>query len=126
MSKIICAQQKEQIAIDFQRAAFLERAGRFEEAAILYEKHGLWDRAGSTRAKGRQVAIKSTNISLDINSLLKQISDGGIVAIYRCPNCGGKLKVSKNTTLSSLKVCEHCNSEIQTMDLVDFLKTALS
>lgn len=63
---------------------------------------------------------------MDLNTLLKQVRDGGIVVIYRCPSCGGKLKVGKDTSVESLKVCEHCGSEIETIELADFLKTALS
>jgi hypothetical protein len=43
-----------------------------------------------------------------------------------CPSCGGKLKINKNTTVDSLKICEHCNSEIESMDLAGFLKTVLT
>jgi DNA-directed RNA polymerase subunit RPC12/RpoP len=63
---------------------------------------------------------------VDLNSLLKQIAEQGIVAVYRCPHCGGKLKIGKETSETNLRICEHCGSEIETMDLADFLKTALS
>jgi DNA-directed RNA polymerase subunit RPC12/RpoP len=104
----------------------LERAGRFEEAARFYETWDLFDKAGAARAKGRGVTITTRNISVDINSLLRQIKDGGIVAVYRCPHCGGKIKISKDSNLSTLAKCEHCGTQIEAMDLADFLKTVLS
>jgi DNA-directed RNA polymerase subunit RPC12/RpoP len=48
------------------------------------------------------------------------------VAVYRCPHCGGKLKIDKDARMDKLRVCEYCGSEIETMDLADFLRTALS
>jgi len=102
------------------------KAGRFEDAAQFYEKRGMYEEAGRIRAKGREILVKDMNIKVDLNALLKQISEGGIVAVYRCPNCGGKLKIGKETTVASLRTCEHCGSEIQTVDLADFLKTVLS
>jgi DNA-directed RNA polymerase subunit RPC12/RpoP len=64
--------------------------------------------------------------TLDLNELIRQVREEGIVVVYRCPNCGGKLKISKDTNVEALKVCEHCGSEIETVDLADSLRTALS
>ena len=57
---------------------------------------------------------------------LKRVSSASREYAGPCPFCGGKLKVNKNSTLDSLKICEHCGSEIESMDLADFLKTALT
>jgi DNA-directed RNA polymerase subunit RPC12/RpoP len=108
-------------------ASNIERAGRPLDAADIYEKKlKMYDKARVLRERDKQVTIKSTNVSLDLNQLLQQVKDGGIVAVYRCPHCGGKLKVDKNVDITKLKICEHCGSEIESMDLADFLKTALS
>jgi len=40
--------------------------------------------------------------------------------------CSTPLKISKDTRIESLKVCEHCGSEIEAVDVADFLRTALS
>jgi hypothetical protein len=104
----------------------LKTSGNFEGAAKVYEEMGLYEEAGKVRASNKEISIKKTEVKLDLNNLLRQISDGGIVAIYRCPNCGGKLKIGKDTKPSSLRTCEHCQSEMSTMDISDFLKTALS
>lgn len=104
----------------------LERVGRPLDAANGYEKLKMYDKARELREKDKQVVVKGTNVTIDLNRLLQQVKDGGIVAVYRCPHCGGKLKVDKNVDIAKLKVCEHCGSEIESMDLADFLKTALS
>jgi len=101
-------------------------SGNFEKAAEIYEEFGMYEEAGKTRARGKEIRIKKTEVSVDLNSLLRQLKDGGVVAVYRCPHCGGKLKIDKTVSMDKLKVCEHCGSEIETMDLADFLKTALS
>lgn len=104
----------------------LTTARRFEDAAKLYEKLGMYTEAGKVRAEGGEIRVKRTEVSIDLNSLLREVKEGGIVVVYRCPHCGGKVKVSKETNLDSLKHCEHCGSEIETVDLAEFLKTALS
>jgi uncharacterized protein with PIN domain len=76
--------------------------------------------------KDKQVIVKRTDVSVNLNELIKQIREGGIVAMYRCPHCNGTLKINNKTPLESLKTCEHCGSKIETVDLADFLRTALS
>lgn len=104
----------------------LERCGRTQDAAKIFEELCMYDKSRELREKDRHIIVKNTNVSVNLNALLQQVKDGGIVAVFRCPFCGGKLKINKNTTMDSLKICEHCNSEIESMDLADFLKTALT
>ena len=104
----------------------LEKCGRIADAAKTYEELQLYDRSRELRETNRHIVVKNTNVSVNLNTLLQQLKDGGVVAVYRCPFCGGKLKVNKETTLNTLKNCEHCGSEINAMDLEDFLKTALT
>lgn len=104
----------------------LERTGRPLDAAKGYEKLKMYDKARELREKDKQVVVKGSTVSFDLNRLLQQVKDGGIVAVYSCPRCGGKLKIDKNVSNDKLRICEHCGSAIGTMDLTDFLKTALS
>jgi lysine biosynthesis protein LysW len=69
---------------------------------------------------------RTPDVSVDLNVLLQQLKEGGLILVYRCPHCGGKLKIDKNVDIAELKQCEHCGSEIESVDLADFLKTALS
>ena len=104
----------------------LERCGRIQDAAKAFEELRMYDKSRELREKDRHIIVKNTNVSINLNALLQQVKDGGIVAVFRCPFCGGKLKINKNTTLDLLKTCEHCNSQIETVDLADFLKTVLT
>lgn len=120
------------------KARHCERVGRYEDAAEkyeeiakLYEEWELYDKARQLRAKARQLRAKEKQVMVkqvvvDLNKLIQQVRDGGIVVVYRCPHCGGKLKIGKRTSVKSLKICEHCGSEIEAMELADFLRTALS
>jgi DNA-directed RNA polymerase subunit RPC12/RpoP len=108
------------------QASHFETLREFENAAKIYKSLGMYEKAGDTRAKRDELIVKKTEVTVNLNALLQQVKDGGIVAIYRCPNCNGKLKVGSKTTLNSLRTCEHCGSEIEAVDLADFLKTALS
>jgi len=105
----------------------MEAVGRPLDAAIIYEKHlKMYEKARELREKQRQVTVKKVDIVVNLNELLQQVKNGGIVVIYRCPHCGGKLKIGKDTSVEALKVCEYCGSEIEVMEIADFLKTALS
>ena len=112
--------------LHIKQAENLEKAGRYEDASRIYELYGMYEKAGQLRQKQKQVVVKQTVVSVDLNSLLQQIKDGGIVVVYRCPHCGGNLKIGKEATIESLKVCPYCSSNIRAMDLIDFLRTALS
>ena len=118
----------------FNEAKHCEKVGRYEDAArayeeiaILYEQMKLYDKARQIREKARQILGKEKKVVVvDLNKLIQQVKDGGIVMVYRCPHCSGKLKIGKDTSVESLKVCEYCGSTIKAMDLADFLRTALS
>jgi rubrerythrin len=112
--------------LHLKQAENLEKAGRYEDASQIYELHGIYERAAQLRQKQKQIIVKQTVVSVDLNNLLQQIKDGGIVAVYRCPHCNGNLKIGKETTIDSLRVCPYCGSDIRAMELADFLRTALS
>jgi hypothetical protein len=104
----------------------LEKCGRTADAAKVFEELRMYDKARELREQDRHIVVKKTDVSINLNSLLQQVREGGIVAVFRCPHCGGKLKIESKTTLNSLKTCEHCGSEIESMDLAEFLRTVLS
>lgn len=112
--------------VDLVQADNLERAGRRNDAANIYEIYGDYKKAQVLRDKASSLTMKSIGVSVDLNKLLKQIRDGGIVAVYKCPHCGGKLEVNKNTRAESLEVCTHCGSKIETIHIADFLRDTLS
>lgn len=107
-------------------ASNLEKCGRPLDAAQIFENLLMYDKAKKLREKDKHFVVKNTAVSVNLNDLLKQVKDGGIVAVYRCPHCKGKLKLSKETTMNSLRTCEYCGTEIEALDLIDFLHTVLS
>ena len=125
-SKVVWMFEKFRVKAQTALAQNLEKCGRTQDSAKVFEDLRMYDKARELRERDRQIMVKKTDVSVNINALLEQVKDGGIVAIFRCPHCGGKLKISDKTTLNSLKKCEHCGSEIESMDLADFLKTVLS
>jgi DNA-directed RNA polymerase subunit RPC12/RpoP len=139
-SKIACAPVRsdsedvaEQEETYLEAISHCERVGRYKDAAKnceylaqTYEHYQLYYKARELRDRARGLLGKGPQVVVDLNKLIQQVKDGGIVAVYRCPHCGGKLKIDKGASVESLKVCEHCGSEIETMDLANFLRTALS
>ena len=121
-----------ELGYEFEQKAFLsmaqnlEKCGRYSDAAKAFEKLKKFDAARKLRDRDRHILVKRTDVSVNLNALLKQVQDGGIVAVFRCPHCGGKLKVSKDTEAGDLRECRHCGTELKTLDVADFLNTVLS
>jgi len=111
---------------ELAQAENLEKAGRYEEAAQIYERWEMWEKAGEMRRKAKTTYIVSKSSHLDLNELLQQVKNEGIAAVYKCPNCGGDLKVNRDSTSDSLRECVHCGKEVQTVGLTEFLKSLLS
>ncbi len=101
-----------------------EKAGRHEDAGRLLEEFGMVEAAGIVRKKGKAQVV--TNISVDLNELLDKLRSGGLVSVYKCPNCGGNIKISGTTSSQKLSKCEYCGTVLQTDDLVNFIKEILS
>jgi predicted RNA-binding Zn-ribbon protein involved in translation (DUF1610 family) len=104
----------------------LERCGRTLDSAKIFEDLRLYDKARTLRQKEKHIIVKRTDVTVDLNALLNQVKNGALIIVFRCPNCGGKVKIDKSVSIDKLRICEHCGSEIETVDLADFLRTALS
>ena len=96
----------------------LLQAEDYEGAARVYQDLGLWKEAGDARRQGRHVV---TEVQVNLNDLIEQLRKAGITTDYTCPACGSHIRISGETSLTTLTSCEHCGSVIQTTDLVDFL-----
>lgn len=94
-------------------------AERHEDAARIYEGLGMFKEAGEVRRAGRRQV--TTQVHVDVNSLIDQIRKAGISTDYACPACGGHIRIAPDTSVAKLTSCEFCGSVIQTTDLVDFL-----
>jgi hypothetical protein len=108
----------------FVTAKNCESAGRFEEAARYYEQLNMFPEAGKARSKGNTKIVK--NISVDLNQLLEKMKSGGMVSVYKCPNCGGGIKITGTTTMDKLHTCAYCNTVLRTDDLAQFIQDILS
>jgi DNA-directed RNA polymerase subunit RPC12/RpoP len=108
----------------FRGAADLERAGRYEEAAAMFDYFELTAEAGHMRKKDKVQVVK--NISIDLNQLLDRLKTGGLVSVYKCPNCSASIKISGTTSVQKLSKCEYCGTVLQTDDLVKFIQDILS
>ena len=90
----------------------------------------LEEKLEALNARGEEVKRAQnrpkTKPARDINSLLQELKESGTVVVYSCPHCRGKLKVSGDISVKSLKYCKYCGREIETRDLTEILKTALS
>jgi len=94
--------------------------GRYEEAAIEYEKLGMWKEAGDTRRMERTVK----NVNVDLNKLIEDIRQGGIGMQYRCPNCGASIPF-KQSDVGAMKNCAYCGATIDTESMMKIIKEAI-
>jgi uncharacterized Zn-finger protein len=81
-----------------ERIDKLERAERFEDAALLYEELEMWDKAGETRRKARTNYVISANLKI---AGLSSIS-------VNCPNCGASQPVESK---SNEVTCSYCKKK---------------
>jgi len=45
--------------------------------------------------------------------------------VYKCPNCGGSIKISGTTSVDRLSKWEYCGTVLQTDDVVKFIQDVL-
>jgi rubrerythrin len=116
-----------EIASNLNNAKNAEVAGRYNDAARIYEAYGLhWD-AGVARRMDKVSYVehsgKVMNIEVNLNQLLDQIRSRGLVIPYKCPQCGGSIQITGNTAYQSLVQCPYCSTQLYNM--ADFLHSIL-
>lgn len=78
-------------------------------------------------AKPRSEVPDSEQLPMtEVEPLLAQLKENGVVAAYRCPSCRAIVKVSGDTPSASLATCEGCHKAIDPRDLKEMLETALA
>jgi hypothetical protein len=55
----------------------------------------MYEKAGLLRQMQKQVVVKQTVVSVDLNNLLQQIRDEVLLLFIDAPRCGGNLKIDK-------------------------------
>lgn len=101
---------------------YLEKVGRYEELAKQYEWLCMPEKAGEIRRKKREVRV----VQLDLNQLIRQLGERGFTITYHCSHCGAPLTINAETDIENIKLCSHCGSRIEAIDLARFIKSYLS
>ena len=99
-------------------AVSLEKSGRLEEAAILFEDIHFYRDAGRCRKKARTRVVK--HIHGDVDRLSGQLSRNGLGFPRKCPSCGGPIGGS-----GGLCVCPYCGSTVDFETLREGIKMFL-
>jgi Zn finger protein HypA/HybF involved in hydrogenase expression len=73
----------------------LERAGRYEDAALRYEELEMWDKAGEVRRKDKTSYVISANINIGKVSTISM----------ECPHCGASQPLSSKNNEITCKYC---------------------
>jgi hypothetical protein len=94
-------------------AAVALRAGRNEDAAKAFEELTLFEEAGQVRKKALHEQNTSRNVSVNMNQLLDQVRQGGLALAYKCPSCGGSIKIDKDYN-PGMKICGYCGTPLDT------------
>lgn len=126
-SKLMCNACRNQINDTnlevYRSAERAEQAGRYEDAANLFEKLNFLDKARSLRERDKTTTIRQVHVN--INTLLDQIKQGSLVVPYQCPNCQAGIKISGETTADRLTNCPYCGSTLAIADIEKFLSSIL-
>jgi len=99
-------------------AVCLEKSGRLEEAAILFEDIHFYRDAGRCRGKARSRVMK--HIHGDIDRLSGQLSRNGLGLPRKCPSCGGPIGGR-----GDMCVCPYCGSTVDFETLREGIKMFL-
>ena len=97
------------------------RSGRYEDAAKAFEQLTLFEEAGRVRKMALQERNTSRNVSVNMNQLLDQVRNGGLALAYKCPSCGGSIKIDKDFD-PGMRVCGYCGTPLDTTVIATMLK----
>jgi len=119
-----CHNQINNATIETYRSAIrAEHAGRYEDAANLYEKLNFLDKARSLRERDKTTTVRQVHVN--INTLLDQMKQGSLVVPYKCPSCHANIKISGETTADKLTNCPYCGTTLAITDIEKFLSSIL-
>jgi hypothetical protein len=98
----------------------LKLCGRYEDAAILYEKIGMYKEAGDTRRLERTIK----NVNVDVNKLIEELKNGGLGHQYKCPNCGAMIQFSESDA-GKIRNCSYCGASIDPEAMMKILREVM-
>jgi hypothetical protein len=102
-------------------AASSLRAGRHEDAANAFEKLTLFEEAGRVRKMALQEHNTSRNVSVNMNQLIDQVRAGGLALAYKCPSCGGSIRIDKDYN-PGMKMCGYSGTPLDMTVMASLLK----
>jgi hypothetical protein len=97
-----------------------ELSGRFEEAAKEYEKIGQPEKAEQIK---KRIKTQRPTQEIDLNVLLKQLSQRGQTLTYYCCHCGEPLKIGGENEVKTN--CPKCSFDLSVIDLVKLINQHL-
>ena len=101
----------------------MEKAGNFEKAAVIMEKHNFWEEAGRMRRLDDQKIVK--HITVDMNELIDQVGTKGLAIPYKCSSCGASITIDKDSKKEGLKFCSYCGTAYNVEDMTKIIQHAL-
>lgn len=111
--------REEERNIQLKLAKNYETAGRFEDAAIIFDRLGMWGEAGSIRKlknkKVSSVHINDHSTHIDNHSIKDSVIQRSNIGnknsnqMSICPYCGENLKILKNPSF-----CPFCEKQLLT------------
>jgi DNA-directed RNA polymerase subunit RPC12/RpoP len=87
------------------------RAGRCEDAAVIYEALGMVEKAKLLRSTGRATTMKNVNINVDLRAIVEALIEHGKTVTYECSSCGALLEFSGKSGEDELRACRHCGAQ---------------
>jgi ribosomal protein S27AE len=89
----------------------LQRAGRYEDAALKYEELEMWDKARECRRMAKKSNVTTANVNIGKVSTISMA----------CPHCGTSQPISKKT---NNVICKNCGTNyIIPKKVLDLLPT---
>lgn len=101
----------------------MEKAGNYEKAAVIMEKHNFWEEAGRMRRLDDQKIVK--HITVDMNELIDQVGTKGLAIPYKCSSCGASITIDKDSKKDGLKFCSYCGTAYNVEDMTKIIQHAL-
>jgi hypothetical protein len=106
-------------AVAKARIKKFEMTGRYEKAAVEYDKIGKTEQAEEARRKAKE----APEVSLSVDELIAKLTERGQVLTYYCCHCGQPLKVGASQ--EPLKNCPSCRYDLTVIDLARLINQHL-
>jgi hypothetical protein len=113
-----------EVIIDDIVATYRE-SGNIEDGAKFLEEMGRYSEAKRFRSMSKPKESSGTQVTVDLNRLIDQLQSGKLAIPYSCPGCGASIGIDQSSTVDGLKVCQYCESTLNTDAIIRLLEKAL-